>query len=1139
MKSKILTLFLCITYLGTLSQTTIYEAEDALLFGSLSVGNTFEGYSGTGYVGGFAQDGDKILFTVHVPETGVYELKVGYMSKFGYKENYLIINGVQQGNPLKFPGSTVFTETTYGPITLMGGANTIEILKWWGFCWVDYITVGGIGPVGIIHFEPEKPVVNEPFTISASQSYHPNNNEIISYEWIVNYEDEYSLPEFLYTFEETGRYSIQLLLTDENGNQTRSAKNVLVITGIPYASFGYLPQMPKPGDEITFNASTSVDFNGDWLDYAWDFGDNTQATGQIVTHTYWQQGNYEVKLTVTDADNNTASTTSYLFVYPEETYIRGLQMVNNTVGLYEKAEMIFSINNTYSNVFDPDEVKVDAIIETPGGDTQVFPAFYFIKSYYDDFRWLPDTTYQYWKLRYSPHEIGQHNISIQVSDATGTHLSETVSFMAVESDTKGFIHLDANDPNFYRHETGQPFFPVGIHMQHNEDQLKHPRWQLEKMQENNANLVRMWIVGNTQLEWTGGRFKGLGYYSPESAMLIDTLLELYREHDVYMQLVFNWHGQFSTNVNPNWAGNPYNINYGGFLSHPREYFNNQQAFDQAKKKFRYIIARWGYSPNVFAWEFFNEVNFCGTFLQEPESFHHDVANYHRVMSSYVKSIDVFNHIQTTSSDSRQLKLMDDTDLDNLNYHIYANNLLGAIRSYAEGLRNDVTKPLLLGEFGTPTEKDLLRRVYWQGLFIKVPSIYWYIETLIKEDWWDAFSGIGTFTQNADFAAEGVRIDTLHHSGEHEGLILHALKGNQSAYGYFYHPDNITATEKTTVEIPDLDYGWYQLTIMDPETAQILYNDSIAVIKQVTKLIFSPFNKELAFSLRFSSPYNDPIAIAGIDQRIPFPDTVHIDGSNSYDPMGESITFFWELLSKPDESHIHITDPHAQDFYLSPDKPGIYRFLLSIETPSAQSLPDTLSVLSSQRPVAIIQNRVMEVLPGRFSQPNGTESYDHEGEPLTFLWKIISQPQGSSPSLFKADEPVAAFRSSQLGDYQLSLEVSDGISWSVPDTVLIKVVDELTNTWENTITHAASNVYPNPFSENLHITWTGNQPRKVVIDVTGINGARATLFEGVSQAGKNQIVISPNKLGTYNGLMVIRIITPEKTFIHKVFKDGGK
>ncbi len=1129
---KILNTFLfSMLCFGAISQTTIYEAEDALLFGSLSIGNTFEGYSGTGYVGGFAQDGDKILFTVRVSEAGVYELKVGYMSRFGYKENYLIVNGQQQTETLKFPGSTVFTETTYGAINLMAGTNTIEILKWWGYCWVDYIKVGGIGPVGVISFEPSQPIVNKPFTISAAQSYHPNGVAIDTYEWIVNNSEEFTGIAFSYTFSETGRYSIQLLITDVNGNNTRLARNVLVITGIPYASFGFSPNMPQPDEDIIFNASTSIDFNGDIVAYTWDMGDGTKLNGKIVTHQYQQAGNYEVMLAIKDNDDNEVATKSYLFVHPESVYIRGLHMDRKTAGLYEKAEMIFSINNTYENVFDPDEVKVDAIIQTPGGETLEFPCFYFIKSYYDDTRWLMDTTYQYWKLRYSPRETGIHTLQVRVTDQLGTHFSATTTFNAIPGDVKGFIQTDKDDPNFYRHESGEPYFPIGMHMQHLEDQIKHPRWQLEQMQANNANFIRQWIVGNTQLEWTGGRFKGLGYYSPESSMMIDTLLNLFKEHDVYMQLVFNWHGQFSTNVNPNWAGNPYNVNYGGFLDHPREYFRNEQAFEQAKKKFRYIIARWGYSPNIFAWEFFNEVNFCGTFLQEPPSFDHDVANYHREMSSYVASIDIFNHIQTTSSDSKQLKLMDDTDLDVLNYHIYNSNLLGAIRSYGEGLREDVTKPLVLGEFGTPANKDLLRRVFWQGLFIKVPAVYWYVETLIKENWWDAYTALGEFTRNADFAAEGVKRDTLSHNG-HEGLVLLSLKGDSSAYGYFYHPDNIPSEENIWVEIPNLDFGWYRLTIMDPETSTLILNDSIAILKEVVRITFAPFSKEMAFSLQYASSYNDPIAVAGKDQRKPYPGKINIDGGKSYDPGNEPISYAWQLIMKPEGSQLTIDDPGTVKFSFEPDEPGIYQFVLVVSTDQKQSLPDTISILSSQRPVAVIRQKKMEVLPNRFAQPDGSESYDPEKEPLTYSWQLISGPQGSNPGLFKTNEPVMAFRSNTLGEYLLALKVYDGISWSEPDSVIISVVEILTATDDPTLLSKRSNVFPNPFSRKVNISWVAESPQKVLIDVADSRGVYINIYQGTSMPGKNEITVDTVDHGITPGVVFIRITTGSQSIVHK-------
>ncbi len=41
---------------------------------------------------------------------------------------------------------------------------------------------------------------------------------------------------------------------------------------------------------------------GNIVHFAWDFGDGQNAVGVMVDHKYKQQGNYTVRLTVTDND---------------------------------------------------------------------------------------------------------------------------------------------------------------------------------------------------------------------------------------------------------------------------------------------------------------------------------------------------------------------------------------------------------------------------------------------------------------------------------------------------------------------------------------------------------------------------------------------------------------------------------------------------------------------------------------------------------------------------------------------------------------------------------------------------------------------------------------------------------------------
>jgi DNA/RNA endonuclease G (NUC1) len=60
------------------------------------------------------------------------------------------------------------------------------------------------------------------------------------------------------------------------------------------------PYQTAEGSRISLSGDKSFDGGGTIVDYSWSFGDGATATGQAVTHTYAQDGNYNVRLIVTD-----------------------------------------------------------------------------------------------------------------------------------------------------------------------------------------------------------------------------------------------------------------------------------------------------------------------------------------------------------------------------------------------------------------------------------------------------------------------------------------------------------------------------------------------------------------------------------------------------------------------------------------------------------------------------------------------------------------------------------------------------------------------------------------------------------------------------------------------------------------------
>jgi len=70
-------------------------------------------------------------------------------------------------------------------------------------------------------------------------------------------------------------------------------------------------------EEIIFDASPSIDAEGDINSYIWDFGNGVLGEGINPTHVYNEPGLYQVELTVIDAENKTSKDTTIVAIDQE------------------------------------------------------------------------------------------------------------------------------------------------------------------------------------------------------------------------------------------------------------------------------------------------------------------------------------------------------------------------------------------------------------------------------------------------------------------------------------------------------------------------------------------------------------------------------------------------------------------------------------------------------------------------------------------------------------------------------------------------------------------------------------------------------------------------------------------------------
>ncbi len=104
------------------------------------------------------------------------------------------------------------------------------------------------------------------------------------------------------------------------GNTASSQTGFLVVDveAPPIAAFAALPPLAGANFTITFDGSFSSPegYNDTITSYTWDFGDNSNSTGETASHKYSNLGNYSVTLNVTDSEGFW-NTTSQIIVIAE------------------------------------------------------------------------------------------------------------------------------------------------------------------------------------------------------------------------------------------------------------------------------------------------------------------------------------------------------------------------------------------------------------------------------------------------------------------------------------------------------------------------------------------------------------------------------------------------------------------------------------------------------------------------------------------------------------------------------------------------------------------------------------------------------------------------------------------------------
>ena len=171
----------------------------------------------------------------------------------------------------------------------------------------------------------------------------------------------------------------------------------------------------------------------------------------------------------------------------------------------------------------------------------------------------------------------------------------------------------------------------------------------------------------------------------------------------------------------------------------------------------------------------------------------------------------------------------------------------------------------------------------------------------------------------------------------------------------------------------------------------------------------------------------PVANAGIDQNVNTTDIVELNASTSSDADGDSLTYLWNITSKPATSIAALSDTVIVNPTFEADLDGDYNISLVVNDGSVDSNMDTIIVTATTlnaAPVAHIS--VDEFIATNLAITlDGSGSLDANSDSLTYLWNITSKPIGSTATFLDATVEYPELTVDLVGAYVVSLVVNDG------------------------------------------------------------------------------------------------------------------
>ncbi|RXK53370.1 glycoside hydrolase [Oleiharenicola lentus] len=500
---------------------------------------------------------------------------------------------------------------------------------------------------------------------------------------------------------------------------------------------------------------------------------------------------------------------------------------------HERVDFTVVLTAPWTDPHDSAQVRLDLEFMGPDGRPHLLPAFHESGT---------GGTPSVWRARWAPRDAGENRVRFRLTTPVGATESAPLTVPVEPGRGRGFLH--AAGPWVLRFDNGEPFRGLGENLgwesrspddsRHFRALHEHPRFHYEylvgRLAANGGNFFRTWMCAwNLPLEWnrvmdTRRYADETGRFHSGAAARLDELVAVAAASGTYFMLTLDPHVSY---MGRGWELNPYNRANGGPAATPEEFFTSEAARARYRDRLRYLVARWGYSPHLGVWEFFNEIDHVVHLDPAAPMPAEVITRWHAEMAAHLRALDPYGRPVTTSVSHRDIAGLNQLPgLDFNQRHLYRDT--AALPATLRQRWADEGKPYVIGEYGYEWDwtKNFdefagamdadFRRGLWLGLFSPTPilPLSWWWEYFDERGTTAGFAGVRTIHERMLAAGGG---DFAEVTAEADGSPVLAVRCGRTVFVLLENPG--TTERRLTVRLPARAADFVPAELFDPATGE--------------------------------------------------------------------------------------------------------------------------------------------------------------------------------------------------------------------------------------------------------------------------------------------------------------------------------